>query len=53
VKELDERIERAAWISGVWAAVAGLPPLETAPNVRDLQRRQLALALDWIDRDLR
>jgi aminoglycoside phosphotransferase (APT) family kinase protein len=45
--------ELAAWIAGVWAAVAGLPPPETAPNVRELQRRQLAVALDWIDRDLR
>jgi hypothetical protein len=43
----------AAWIAGVWAAVAGLPPPETAPNVRELQRRQLAVVLDWIDRDLR
>jgi Ser/Thr protein kinase RdoA (MazF antagonist) len=42
----------AAWISGVWAAVAGLPPPETAPSVRALQRRQLAVALDWVDREL-
>jgi hypothetical protein len=42
----------AAFIAGVWAAVAGLPPPETAPLVRDVQRRQLAVALDWIDRDL-
>jgi hypothetical protein len=42
----------AAWIAGVWAAVAGLPPPETAPTVRDLQRRQLAVALDWVDREL-
>jgi hypothetical protein len=41
-----------AWVAGVWAAVVGLPPPETAPHVRDLQRRQLAVALDWIDRDL-
>lgn len=44
--------ELAAWIAGVWAAVVGLPPPETAPRVRDLQRRQLAVALDWIDREL-
>jgi len=44
--------EIAAWIAGVWAAVVGLPPPATAPNVRDLQRRQLAVALDWIDREL-
>ena len=42
----------AAWISGVWAAVAGLPAPTTAPHVRALQRAQLAVALDWIDRDL-
>jgi hypothetical protein len=41
-----------AFIAGVWAAVVGLPPPETAPTVRDVQRRQLAVALDWIDRDL-
>jgi hypothetical protein len=41
-----------AFIAGVWAAVAGLPPPDTAPTVRDLQRRALAVALDWIDRDL-
>jgi hypothetical protein len=42
----------AAWVAGVWAAVVGLPPPATAPNVRDLQWRQLAVALDWIDREL-
>jgi Phosphotransferase enzyme family len=42
----------AALVSGVWAAVAGLPPPETAPTVRDVQRRQLAVALDWLDREL-
>jgi hypothetical protein len=42
----------AAFVAGVWAAVAGLPPPETAPMVREMQRRQLAVALDWIDRDL-
>jgi hypothetical protein len=49
---LPEAGELAAWIAGVWAAVVGLPPPETAPHVRDLQRRQLAVALDWIDREL-
>ena len=42
----------AAWIAGVWAATVGLPPPETAPSVRALQRAQLAVALDWLDRDL-
>ena len=41
----------AAWIGGVWAGV-GTPPPQTAPNVRELQRRQLAVTLDWIDREL-
>jgi len=44
--------ELAAWIAGVWAAVVGTPPPATAPNVRALQERQLAVTLDWIDRDL-
>lgn len=44
--------EMAAFGAGVWAAVAGLPPPETAPTVREVQRRQLAVALDWIDREL-
>jgi hypothetical protein len=42
----------AAFVAGVWAAVAGLPAPETAPAVRPLQRAQLAVALDWIDREL-
>ena len=44
--------ELAAFGAGVWAAVAGLPPPATAPTVRQIQRRQLAVALDWIDREL-
>ncbi len=42
----------AAFISGVWAAVVGLPPPETAPAVRDVQRRQLEVALTWCEREL-
>jgi hypothetical protein len=42
----------AAFVAGVWAAVVGLPPPATAPHVRALQRAQLAVALDWLDRDL-
>ena len=43
----------AAFVAGVWAGVAGLPPPETATTtVRELQRRQLAVALDWLDHDL-
>jgi hypothetical protein len=43
----------AAFVAGVWAAVVGLPPPETAPTVRAMQRAQLAVALDWLDRELR
>ncbi len=42
----------AAFLSGIFAAVAGLPPPETAPTVREFQARQLAVALDWLDREL-
>jgi hypothetical protein len=42
----------AAFLAGVWAAVVGLPPPETAPNVRAMQRAQLAVALEWLDREL-
>lgn len=41
-----------ALVSGVWAAVVGLPPPETAPAVRDIQRRQLEVALAWCEREL-
>ena len=41
-----------ALLAGVWASVAGLPPPATAPEVRDVQRRQLAVVLDWLDREL-
>jgi hypothetical protein len=44
--------ELAAFVAGVWAAVVGLPPPPTAPHVRALQRAQLAVALDWVDREL-
>jgi thiamine kinase-like enzyme len=42
----------AAFISGIFAGVAGLPPPETAPTVREFQARQLAVALDWLDLEL-
>lgn len=45
--------ELAALISGVWAAVAGLPPPPTAqPRVRETQRAQLAVCLPWACRVL-
>ena len=49
---LPDAGELAAFVAGVWAPLVGLPPPPTAPHVRDLQRRQLAVALDWVDRDL-
>lgn len=42
----------AAFIAGIFAATAGLPPPDTAPTVREFQAQQLAVALDWIDREL-
>ena len=44
--------ELAAFVAGIWAAVVGLPPPATAPHVRAVQRAQLAVALDWVDREL-
>jgi hypothetical protein len=49
---LPDAGELAAFVAGVWAAVVGLPPPQTAPTVRALQRAQLAVALDWVDREL-
>jgi hypothetical protein len=49
---LPDAGELAAFVAGVWAALVGLPPPPTAPNVRALQRAQLAVALDWVDRAL-
>ncbi|HEV8098023.1 MAG TPA: hypothetical protein VGP56_02685 [Gaiellaceae bacterium] len=42
----------AAYVAGIFAATAGLPPPQTAPTVREFQARQLAVALDWLDRDI-
>jgi hypothetical protein len=45
--------EWAAWLAGVWAAQAGLPPPEGAhPSLREGQRAQLAVALDVAAREL-
>jgi Phosphotransferase enzyme family len=49
---LPDGVAYGAFVSGVWAAVVGLPPPETAPAVRDVQRRQLEIALAWCERDL-
>jgi hypothetical protein len=45
--------EVAAWVSGYFAARAGLPIIPSAPRVRDIQRAQLATALPWAVRALR
>jgi hypothetical protein len=49
---LPDAGELVAFVAGVWAAVAGLPPPPTAPDVRAVQRDQLSIALDWLDREL-
>jgi Phosphotransferase enzyme family len=36
-----------AHVAGFFAARAGLPPIPTAPRVRDVQRSQLEVALPW------
>jgi Phosphotransferase enzyme family len=45
--------EVAAWISGYFAARAGLPQIPDAPGVRGIQRAQLSTALPWVQRALR
>jgi hypothetical protein len=47
-----QNLSLVALLSGVWASVAGLPPPPTAPQVRQIQRQQLAVVLDWLDRQL-
>lgn len=54
---LPERIlphapEVAAWLSGFFAARAGLPVILDAPRVRTVQRQQLETALPWAVRAL-
>jgi hypothetical protein len=44
--------ELAAFVAGIFAGVAGLPPPETAPTVRAFQRAQLEVALAWCEREL-
>lgn len=39
--------EIAAWVSGFFAARAGLPDIPDAPFVRRVQREQLSTALPW------
>jgi hypothetical protein len=42
----------AALIAGFFASRAGLPVPETAPTVREFQRRQAEIALPWAAREL-
>lgn len=42
----------AAYIAGFFAKNAPLPPIETAPQVRRFQLRQLRIALPWACREL-
>ena len=43
----------AAWVSGYFAARAGLPNIPDAPFVRRVQREQLTTALPWVQRALK
>ncbi|MGH3031166.1 MAG: hypothetical protein ACRDNE_10445 [Gaiellaceae bacterium] len=49
---LPEAPEAAAFMSGFFAARAGLPPIPTAPHVREIQLAQLLTALPWAARAL-
>lgn len=49
---LPEAPEAAAFMSGFFAARAGLPPIPTAPHVRAVQLAQLRTALPWAARAL-
>lgn len=51
-KILPDAPEVAAWVSGYFAARAGLPDIADAPRVRKVQRRQLEAALPWAARAL-
>lgn len=42
----------AAWVSGFFAARAGLPTIPEAPRVREVQLAQLRTALPWVTRAL-
>ena len=44
--------EVAAWISGYFAANAGMPHIPDAPGVRGIQKAQLSTALPWAQRAL-
>ncbi|MEM7247900.1 MAG: hypothetical protein AAF533_21365 [Acidobacteriota bacterium] len=50
---LPEAGDIAAWVSGFFAARAGLAPIPDAPRVRRVQQEQLSTALPWVVRELR
>jgi len=50
---LPDAPEVAAWVSGFFAARAGLPDIPDAPFVRRVQREQLGPALAWAVRALK
>jgi hypothetical protein len=50
---LPDAPEVAAWVSGSFAARAGLPGIPDAPFVRRVQREQLSTAPPWVRRMLR
>jgi hypothetical protein len=50
---LPGRPDIAAWVSGFFAARAGLPIIPDAPRVRKVQREQLSAALPRLVRSLR
>jgi hypothetical protein len=49
---LPDTPDIAAWVSGFFAARAGLPGISDAPRVRIVQRQQLTTALSWAIRAL-
>lgn len=49
---LPDAPDVAAWVSGFFAACAGLPIIPDAPRVRVVQRQQLETALPWAIRAL-
>jgi len=50
---LPDAPEIAAWMSGFFAARAGLPIIPDAPLVRRVQREQLSTGLPWVQRALK
>jgi thiamine kinase-like enzyme len=45
---LSDAPDVAAWVSGFFAACAGLPQVPDAPRVRLVQQQQLETALPWV-----